>query len=187
MFLLSIRSSVKNFHRQTMEQLTCTMLTSLSPAPPSTMTLTDVKPSLSFPNEVNENLSPDNNEDAPYDSESDLSEVAVPTVDEPSSATSANHQSEFGAQDTEASDTSDADAQGESDDADFDMEDSPAAVATNGGREERSTSTDSRRPAKRKAPVVDQHMLANPELFLLRRSVSAVSISTWEPILLTFC
>jgi chromodomain-helicase-DNA-binding protein 1 len=172
--LLSIRPSMKNFHRQTMEQLTVTMLTSLAPAPPSTTTLTDVKPSLSLSNEDDVNMSPDNNEDAPYDSESDLSEVAVPTVDEPSSATSANQQSEIGTRDTEASDSSDADAQGESDDADFDMEDSPAAVVANGGRKERSTSTDSRRPAKRKAPVVDQHMLANPELFLLRRSVSAL-------------
>jgi chromodomain-helicase-DNA-binding protein 1 len=121
-------------------------------------------------------MSPNDNEDAPYDSESDLSEVAVPIVDEPSPATSTNHQSEFGARDTEASESSDADAHGESDDADFDMEDSPAAVAANGGREDRSTSTDSRRPAKRKVPVVDQHMLANPELFLLRRSVSALKL-----------
>ena len=147
------------------------MLTSLSLAPPSTATLTDANITFSLPNGENGDKSLNHNEDAPYDSESDLSEVAVPIVDEHSPATPTNHQAELGVRDAYASEPSDADAQGESDDADFDMEDSPVAVVTNGGREERSASTDSRRPAKRKVPIVDQHMLANPELFLLRRSV----------------
>jgi chromodomain-helicase-DNA-binding protein 1 len=109
------------------------------------------------------------NDDAPYDSESDLSEVANPIVDEPSPATSANHQSEFG--NTEASESSAAEAQDESDDADFDMEESPAPAVTNSGREERSTSTESRRPAKRKLGTEEDYIQANPELYGLRRSV----------------
>ncbi|KAG4415896.1 hypothetical protein IFR04_010971 [Cadophora malorum] len=110
------------------------------------------------------------NDDAPYDSTSELSDVAnPPVVDEPSPATSSNHQSEFGAQDTDASDSA-AEAQDESDDADFDMEDSPPEAPTTTAREERSTSTESRRPAKRKLPAEDEHILANPELYGLRRS-----------------
>ncbi|KAG9235626.1 P-loop containing nucleoside triphosphate hydrolase protein [Amylocarpus encephaloides] len=146
-------------------------------SPPSTAILLDTNPSLTLSNGVSE--AGENgvltNDEAPYDSESDLSEPAVAIIDEPSPATTTNHQSEFGAQDTGGSDSSAADAHGESDDADFDMEDSPAVAAANREREDRSTSTDSRRPAKRKVPVVDQHMLANPGLFLLRRSVSALN------------
>lgn len=107
------------------------------------------------------------NDDAPYDSESDLSEVVNPIVDAPSPATSANHQSEFGHSDP--SDSSAGEAQ-EDEDADFDIEESPAPAASE--RDERSTSTESRRPAKRKQATEDQHMLANPELYGLRRSVS---------------
>jgi chromodomain-helicase-DNA-binding protein 1 len=116
------------------------------------------------------------NEDAPYDSESDLSEVAIPIVDEPSPASSPEHQSEFGTQDTEASESSAAEAQDESDDADFDMEDSPPAVAANPSRGERSTSVESRRPPKRKLGLEDEHILANPELYGLRRSVCNIKL-----------
>ncbi|TVY46119.1 Chromo domain-containing protein [Lachnellula subtilissima] len=59
------------------------------------------------------------NDDAPYDSESDLSEVAIPIIDEPSPATSSNHQSEFGAHATDDSDSDPADVQDASDDADL--------------------------------------------------------------------
>lgn len=112
------------------------------------------------------------NDDAPYDSDSDLSEVAVPIIDEPSPALSANHQPEFGAQGTDDFESSAAEAQGESDDADFDMEESPSAVAANGERQDRSSSIESRRPVKRKLGVEeDEHILANPELYGLRRSV----------------
>jgi hypothetical protein len=112
------------------------------------------------------------NDDAPYDSESDLSEVAIPIIDEPSPATSTNHQPEFGAQDTEDSESSAAEAPDESDDADFDVEESPAAAITNSERLARSTSMESRRPAKRKLGIEeDEHILANPELYGLRRSV----------------
>lgn len=112
------------------------------------------------------------NDDAPYDSESDLSDVANPIVDEPSPAHSSNHQSEFGAQDTDASESSAAEVQDGSEDADFDMEDSLPEAALGAGRDERSTSTESRRPSKRKLPVESDHIQANPELYGLRRSVS---------------
>ena len=109
------------------------------------------------------------NDDAPFDSESDLSEVVNPIVDEPSPAPSGRPHSEFGH--TEASDSSAAEVQDESDDADFDVEDSPAPVATSGRRAERSTSTESQRPAKRKLGKEEDHIRANPELYGLRRSV----------------
>lgn len=111
------------------------------------------------------------NDDAPYDSESDLSEVAIPVIERPSPAPS-NHEPEFAAGGNEDSESSAADAQGETDDADFDMEDSPAAPAANGERHDRSTSVESRRPAKRKVGIKeDEYILANPELYGLRRSV----------------
>jgi chromodomain-helicase-DNA-binding protein 1 len=112
------------------------------------------------------------NDDAPHDSESDLSEVVNPIVDAPSPAASANHQSEFGH--NSDSEDDDDDVHGESEDADFDIEDSPAPVA---GRDERSSSVESRRPAKRKQPTEeDAHILANPELYGLRRSVCCISM-----------
>ncbi|KAH8663069.1 P-loop containing nucleoside triphosphate hydrolase protein [Tricladium varicosporioides] len=142
-------------------------------SPPSTATLLNTTTSLPLVNghaslQENSTLT---NDDAPYDSESDLSEVAIPIVDQPSPATSTNEASEFGAQESDAAESSAPEAQDESDDADFDMEESPALAVINNGRDNRSTSTESRRPAKRKAGVVeDQHMLANPELYGLRRS-----------------
>jgi chromodomain-helicase-DNA-binding protein 1 len=111
------------------------------------------------------------NDDAPYDSESDLSEVAIPVIERPSTAPS-NHEPEFAAGGNEDSESSAAGAQGETDDADFDMEDSPAAPAANGERHDRSTSVESPRPAKRKIGIKeDEYILANPELYGLRRSV----------------
>ena len=152
------------------------LLTSSYSAPPSTITVLDS--SLSLPLS-NGNTSPFENstltnDDAPYDSDSDLSEVAIPIVDEPSPTSSPEQQSEFGAQDTEASESSEAVVQDGFDDAEFDMEDSPAPVVVNGGREERSTSAESRRPQKRKLDLEDEHILANPELYGLRRSVGAI-------------
>jgi len=117
------------------------------------------------------------NDDAPYDSESDLSEVAIPIIDAPSPATSSNHQSEFGGQETDASDSSPENQNG-SDDADFDLEDSPAPAATNPSRDDRSTSIESRRPAKRKHGVESDHFNANPELYGLRRSVCISDVCT---------
>jgi hypothetical protein len=151
------------------------LLTSSSSAPPSSTTLLNPTPALPLLNGHGSPLASSTltNDDAPYDSESDLSEVANPIVDEPSPAPSTHHRSEFGAQDTDDPESSAAEAQDESDDADFDMEDSPPPAAPSRGRQDRSTSAESRRPAKRKAdhPLEDEHILANPELYGLRRSV----------------
>ncbi|RFU35961.1 hypothetical protein B7463_g297, partial [Scytalidium lignicola] len=116
------------------------------------------------------------NDDAPFDSESDLSEVANPIVEEPSLALSNGHQSDLDAEDTDESESSAAEAQDESEDADFDLEESPAVA--NGKRHDRSTSAESRRPAKRKHIVEDEHILANPELYGLRRSARPVQHRT---------
>lgn len=123
------------------------------------------------------------NDDAPGESESELSDVGNPTVDEPSPAPS-NHRPEFGAQDPDASEESSPEDQEQSDDADFDEEDTPAATALNGQRSERSSTVESSRPTKRKAGGTDQdrYMLENPELYGLRRSVgltNLISSQTW--------
>ncbi|RQM05103.1 hypothetical protein DH86_00003540, partial [Scytalidium sp. 3C] len=88
------------------------------------------------------------NDDAPFDSESDLSDVGNPAVEEPSIAVSNGHQSDFGAEETEESVSSAEEAQDESEDADFDLEESQTEA--NGKRHDRSSSAESRRPAKRK-------------------------------------
>jgi chromodomain-helicase-DNA-binding protein 1 len=114
------------------------------------------------------------NDDAPYDSESDLSEIREPPAVEtsPSTSSSPQQQSEFGHQDLESSDSSGAENNDGSDDADFDMEESPVAAPAHTARIDRSTSHDSRRPTKRKLGFEDdEHILANPELYGLRRSV----------------
>jgi chromodomain-helicase-DNA-binding protein 1 len=114
------------------------------------------------------------NDDAPYDSESDLSEIRDPPAVDTSLSTSSTpqQQSEFGNQDIESSDSSGPENQDASDDGDFDMEDSPAAAPTSTHRIDRSPSHDSRRPLKRKMGIEDdEHILANPELYGLRRSV----------------
>jgi chromodomain-helicase-DNA-binding protein 1 len=111
------------------------------------------------------------NDDAPGESESELSDVANPPVDE-ASPSSSNRPSDFGGRDTDASDASGDEAQDQEDDGDFDMDDTPAATALNGERTERSSSVESRRPAKRKAGIEqDRYFLENPELYGLRRSV----------------
>lgn len=131
------------------------------------MTVTDTSTIIAYSN--GPESAPQNpvltNDDAPYDSESDLSDTGNPVVDALSPATSANHEVEFG----QSPESSDAEVHDESEDADFDMEESPAPVVE---REDRSTSAESRRPAKRKlAAEDDPHILANPELYGLRRSV----------------
>lgn len=151
----------------------------ITAAPPSTITVLTSTPLGPTSNGNDSPLANSalTNDDAPYDSESDLSEVAVPIIDEPSpaAASPSPHQDTREDDDSDASPSS-PDAQEESEDADFDMEDSPAPVPSSGGeRDARSTSTESRRPAKRKAGVVEEeHILANPELYGLRRSVRSI-------------
>jgi chromodomain-helicase-DNA-binding protein 1 len=125
------------------------------------------------------------NDDAPYDSESDLSEVAIPIIDEPLPAPAANHLTAVDENDSDASHSSE-DVQDASDDADFDIDESPAPVASNPRREASSSSSESRRPAKRKAGVdEDEHILANPELYGLRRSVRVIPCHKFIIALLT--
>ncbi|KAI1819977.1 SNF2 family N-terminal domain-containing protein [Xylaria intraflava] len=112
-------------------------------------------------------------------SESDLSEIheasAQPTRDSTSpSPSAAGHES---SQDAEAEldlndhvESSDEEAQA-SDDADYDMEETPAASQSDERRDDRSMSHESRRAPKRKAvPEEDEYIRDNPQLYGLRRS-----------------
>lgn len=117
-----------------------------------------------------------NNNDAPYDSESDLSEVANPAAE----GTTPSALSQYdGAQDSAASESS-GEGHDASDDADFNMDEAPVPAEMNSDRRGSSTSTESR-PRKRKQPVEDEHILANPELYGLRRSVSRTCLSLPRP------
>ncbi len=112
---------------------------------------------------------PLSNDDAPYDSESELSEVANPSADGASAAGSSKSQSEGSEQEDDASGS---DIQGASDDGDYDVDEDPVAADVNPNIR-RSESSESRRPTKRKLGVEDdEHIKANPELYGLRRSVS---------------
>ncbi|KAI1202343.1 CHD1-like protein [Nemania serpens] len=116
-------------------------------------------------------------------SESDLSEVneatAVPTRDSasPSPSPSPSPASHKSSDDAEAEldlnepiESSDDQAQA-SDDADYDIEESQAASQSEEHRDDRSTSRESRRAPKRKAPAEeDEYIRENPELYGLRRS-----------------
>ncbi|RKF55985.1 Chromodomain helicase hrp3 [Erysiphe neolycopersici] len=86
-----------------------------------------------------------------------------------SPASYSNPQCDFESHETDAS-ISTGEGQDASDDADFDMEDSPAPVAVKNEQEDYSTSTDSHRPLKRKLGLDKKHIIANPELYGLRRS-----------------
>ncbi|KAI9819916.1 MAG: hypothetical protein M1827_006486 [Pycnora praestabilis] len=107
------------------------------------------------------------------DSESDLSEVNDPPNVEASSSPVQATQDVTSEDEDEPMKTRDStgdEAALGSEDADFDME-TPPQVETNSVRDERSTSQDSRRPAKRKAGIEDDsYMISNPELYGLRRS-----------------
>ncbi|KHJ33038.1 putative chromodomain helicase [Erysiphe necator] len=108
-------------------------------------------------------------ENLSYNCNPDPSYVATPMVEgRVSPASLSNPQCDFESHDTDAS-LSPAEGQDASDDADFDIEDSLAAVTTNIDRD-CSTSTDSHRPLKRKLGLEDKHIIANPELYGLRRS-----------------
>lgn len=111
------------------------------------------------------------------DSESDLSEIV--DSQKTHALSSSNGRLEFSGNDctnnmnTESSNNDDGAG---SEDADYDMETPPPLEAGN-VREERSLSQDSRRPAKRKAGLEDdEHIMNNPELYGLRRSVSQLIV-----------
>ncbi|SZE99733.1 unnamed protein product [Blumeria hordei] len=119
-----------------------------------------------FSNSLNESSPP--NDDAPYDSESEISNAAVPMMErQPSSASSLNQHSDFGGSESDASQSS-ANGQDASDDADYDMEDSSAQ--TPGLTEYDNQSISEPRQLKRKLDLDNKHMSANPELYGLRRS-----------------
>ncbi|EON96928.1 putative chromodomain helicase dna binding protein [Phaeoacremonium minimum UCRPA7] len=109
-----------------------------------------------------------------HESESDLSEVQAATFDAHQSSESPNmpdtlNNDKQGDESDHSSEPSDNDA---SDDADFDMADSPISPRSNGGQNDIVVSDDSQGATKRKAAVVheDDYMRENPELYGLRRS-----------------
>lgn len=111
---------------------------------------------------------------AAHDSDSDLSDVHEPLIvhASPSASESPDQQADYENNDPEASDSSEPDNQDGSDDGGSDIDDETVAPRTHGQRIDRSSSQDSRRPTKRKAPLdEDEHIMANPELYGLRRSV----------------
>ena len=116
--------------------------------------------------------------DASPGSESALSEVADPNLIA-TSPPSGLEESADEEEDVEAEvemdvdeDMSSEENEVVSEDGEFDLE-SPPPAETNGALDDRSTSNDSRRPAKRKAGVEDDdYIINNPELYGLRRSVS---------------
>lgn len=142
-------------------------------------------------NYANGHLSPPvntftNPEPSSSDSESDLSEaVDVPNTSTLSSnpeAQEVDEKSRSERMNTESS--HDADAIG-SDDADYDME-TPAPPYPTIIRDDASSSEDSRKFAKRKIGVEhDDHMMNNPELYGLRRSVSLRLALAWNLLTLS--
>lgn len=112
-------------------------------------------------------------------SESDLSEVNDTVVAQPLPSISAypHHSREGDKVDMDSPDAAESSEDGidnASDDADFDMEDSPAASQSDAAQDDRSASNESRPAAKRKVPIIveeDEFMRTNPELYGLRRSV----------------
>ncbi|KAI0020489.1 hypothetical protein F4780DRAFT_361478 [Xylariomycetidae sp. FL0641] len=105
-------------------------------------------------------------------SESDLSDVNDHTAHPAAATPSPEHHESFEdaepEHDVENGAGSSPSAGNASDDADFDMDDSPAASPSEARREDRSSSNDSRRSRKRKE---EEYIRENPELYGLRRSV----------------
>lgn len=171
---VDVRAIVRVFTAHNPEVIPFTIANIVVAAPQDTIEVMNSTSPLHMSNGHDESFarSSPSNDDAPGDSESELSDVGNPTVDEPSPAPS-NHRPGFGAQDSDASEESSPEDQEQSDDGDFDEEDTPAAAAFNGQRSERSSTVESSRPAKRKSGGTDQdrYMLENPELYGLRRSV----------------
>lgn len=151
------------------------LLTSSFLAPPS-LTILEAPAGPSLSNGTNA-IATDivlTNDDAPYDSDSVLSDVAAPVRESASPTSSPKEQAQITDGDDDAASLNN-EAQDASEDADFDLDDEinvpDGSVAP---APERSPSEDSQRPTKRKHAVEDdEHILANPELYGLRRSVRA--------------
>ena len=128
---------------------------------------------------LNNHLSPPNiyspmNQILTSDSESDLSEaIDAPNPPSSSSPIPDVENGVNGIYKADSSESShDEDAVG-SDDADFELENSPPPALRSTTRQSRSSSVTSSTSGKRKASVEDDdYMLADPELYGLRRSVS---------------
>lgn len=119
-------------------------------------------------------------EDAPHESESDLSDPkdALPAaVTSLSTATSPDHQSDFDIQDAESLQSDDDDARA-SEDADYEMDQSPPPLQNSPSQA--SASPASPRPSSKRKAVHDgdDYIKANPELYGLRRSVCMPATST---------
>lgn len=161
---------------QSPQPLSVSMLTVRLAAGSLVLPLT-MNPNSSLPT-ANGHLSPlagnvINAEAVASESESDLSEIIDSHSARPLS-TSNGALGFAGNEDTNHTETESSnndDAAG-SEDAEYDME-TPPLLDGGEGREERSLSQESRRPAKRKAGLEDdEHIMNNPELYGLRRSVS---------------
>ncbi|KAI0007082.1 P-loop containing nucleoside triphosphate hydrolase protein [Xylariaceae sp. FL0662B] len=102
-------------------------------------------------------------------SESDLSDVNENAASPVHNESSRDVEPDRDIQD--AAESSNNDDDNGSDDADFDMEESPAPSQSDVHQDERSTSNDSRRAPKRKVALEeDDYIRENPELYGLRRS-----------------
>lgn len=147
---------------------------SIAGSPHSSIVNLDSKdsPDSDAPRSVSQTNSIPAHEEARYDT-SDLSEVEEPAVlaTSPSPSDSPREQqSEFGQQEQEQENSeSESEHVGGSEDGDYDLDDAPPTNPPDGG----SSSQESPRPRKRKLEVDDDHqyMMANPELYGLRRSV----------------
>ncbi|KAI1093074.1 P-loop containing nucleoside triphosphate hydrolase protein [Rostrohypoxylon terebratum] len=135
------------------------------------------------PNSANGHTSPETRSAMRMDfddraSESDLSDVNDNTAHRASSSSSSpinNQPSRNTEQDLDSqggAESSDNDGPNNaSEDADFDIEDSPAPSQSDAHHDETSTSNSSRRAAKRKVTADEEdYMRENPELYGLRRS-----------------
>jgi chromodomain-helicase-DNA-binding protein 1 len=128
---------------------------------------------------LNGHLSPDVEFDqdvsAEHDlNESDLSDSHREHANEasPTPSDSANHVPDHVTREGDMSDSDEPTPDNASDDAEFDMEESPPSQHDDVA-ETRSSSSESNQTSKRKAAVAeDDFMRANPELYGLRRSVS---------------
>lgn len=113
-----------------------------------------------------------------HQSESDLSEVNDTVIAHPirpasTAARESPVEENTYAEEHEAIESSDSENDNVSDDADFDMEESPAPSQSDAAQDDRSTSNDSRRAAAKRKVTNDEEdfINANPELYGLRRSV----------------
>ncbi|KAI9761412.1 MAG: hypothetical protein M4579_001062 [Chaenotheca gracillima] len=110
-------------------------------------------------------------DDISSDSESALSDIEPPRIESSTpSSSKPDASSQNDNADVDTLQSSDAENEAASEDAEYDLETPPEPAHTN-AQESRSVSQDSGRLSKRKSGVEeDEHILNNPELYGLRRS-----------------